>query len=183
MYLYNFLEPQYPTSATAGDTDRARKVYATALWHVVKTWEVMQEFGLEDHQQQLFPSVARRRAAGSATRSSTPRRTCSSWRRNNTGINDNGRHMFTYFSMAWYQVWRSSSTTATTRTERTATDSARWTGATRTASSRTCARQMARAEQRAARGVAGQGHADHGQHAGAQRALERGLEARGPPPT
>jgi hypothetical protein len=34
------------------------KVYSTQLWQLVKTWEMMQEFGLEGRRRDLFgPSV------------------------------------------------------------------------------------------------------------------------------
>ncbi|HSP78004.1 MAG TPA: hypothetical protein VLQ93_05720, partial [Myxococcaceae bacterium] len=101
--VYKFLSPRYPDATTSKDEEYSKKVYSTGLWHMVKTWEVMQEFGLEDHLRKLFPSS--RDARG--------------WMLNNSfdtspnlmklprelpGINDNSKVQFPYFSMAWYQL-------------------------------------------------------------------------------
>ncbi|WP_257457251.1 hypothetical protein [Archangium lipolyticum] len=100
---YEFLQPRYQNETTGKDINYSRKIYSTALWQLVKMWEIMQEFGLEDRQRQLFPTS--REARGWMTNNtfdSSPN--LLKLPRNNTGINDNGPAMFTYFSMAWYQL-------------------------------------------------------------------------------
>ncbi|HYO54597.1 hypothetical protein [Archangium sp.] len=103
--LYEFLLPRYQnaTPSLELDTEYSRKIYSTALWHVVKTWEVMQEFGLEGQVRQLFPTSRETRGwMGNSTFDASPN--LLKIPRNNTGINDNSPLMFTYFSMGWYHL-------------------------------------------------------------------------------
>jgi hypothetical protein len=101
--LYEFTVPRYPDANTSRSVEHSHKLYSTALWHMVKMWEVMQEFGLEDHLRRLYPTSRDTRG----------------WMLNNSfdtspnmlklpralpGINDNSPVMFPYFSMAWYQL-------------------------------------------------------------------------------
>jgi hypothetical protein len=105
LYLYEFLLPRYQDRVTsaASDIQYSRKMYSTALWHLVKTWEIMQEFGLESHQRDLFPTSRDTRGwMRNNSFDSSPNML--KLPRNNTGINDNSPMMFSYFSMAWYQV-------------------------------------------------------------------------------
>ncbi|WP_395843562.1 hypothetical protein [Archangium violaceum] len=102
-YLYEFISPRYPNATTGLDINYSRKVYATGLWHLVKTWEIMQEFGLEGYQRQLFPTS--RDARGWMKNNSfdtSPHML--KLPKNNTGINDNNALMFNYFSTVWYQL-------------------------------------------------------------------------------
>ncbi|QRO01469.1 hypothetical protein JRI60_21830 [Archangium violaceum] len=100
---YEFLQPRYQNATTGLDINYSRKIYSTALWQLVKTWEVMQEFGLEGQQRQLFPTSRETRGwMSNTTFESSPN--LLKLPRNNTGINDNSPAMFTYFSMAWYQL-------------------------------------------------------------------------------
>ncbi len=100
---YEFLQPRYQTPTTASDVIYSRKIYSTALWQMVKTWELMQEFGLEEKQRQLFPTSRDTRGwMANTSFDSSPN--LLKLPRNNTGINDNSPAMFTYFSMAWYQL-------------------------------------------------------------------------------
>ncbi|WP_146210134.1 hypothetical protein [Vitiosangium sp. GDMCC 1.1324] len=102
-YIYEFLSPRYPNATTGLDINYSRKVYSTALWHLVKTWELMQEFGLEGQQRQLFPSSRETRSwMRNNSFDSSPN--LLKLPKNNSGINDNSPLMFTYFSMAWYQA-------------------------------------------------------------------------------
>jgi len=102
-YLYDFTLPRNPNATTSLDIEYSRKLYATSLWHVVKTWELMQEFGLEGQQRLLFPSSRDSRGwmANSAFDASPH---ILKLPRNNTGIGDNSALMYPYFSMAWYHV-------------------------------------------------------------------------------
>lgn len=102
-YLYEFVTPRAPNATTSLDVMYSRKLYSTALWHMVKTWELMQEFGLESHQQQLYPTSRDTRGwMRNASFDTSPNML--KLPRNNTGIADNTPAMFTYFSMAWYQL-------------------------------------------------------------------------------
>ncbi|PTL75116.1 hypothetical protein [Vitiosangium sp. GDMCC 1.1324] len=104
-YLYEFLLPRYQDTRKnlVPDTQYSRKVYSTALWHMVKTWELMQEFGLEGQQRQLFPT-SRETRGWMRNNSFDTSPNLLKLPRNNTGINNNSPLMFTYFSMAWYQL-------------------------------------------------------------------------------
>ncbi|QRK05660.1 hypothetical protein JQX13_36750 [Archangium violaceum] len=103
VYVYEFLLPRFPNATTGLDTAYSRKIYSTALWHMVKTWELMQEFGLEGHHRQLFPDSRETRAwMKNYSFDTSPH--LLKLPRNNTGINDNSPLMFTYFSMAWYHL-------------------------------------------------------------------------------
>jgi hypothetical protein len=99
--LYEFLAPRYNSTTT--DPEYSRKIYSTALWHVVKTFELMQEFGLEDKARLLYPSSRDTRAwMGNSTFDASPH--LLKLPKNNTGIHDNSPFMFTYFSMSWYHL-------------------------------------------------------------------------------
>jgi hypothetical protein len=102
-YLYDFIRARYPNATTSLDSEHSRKLYATSLWQVVKTWEVMQEFGLEGQQRKLFPSSRDTRGwMTNSTFDSSPH--VLKLPRNNTGILDNSAVHYPYFSMAWYQL-------------------------------------------------------------------------------
>lgn len=45
-------------SKTVWSVGLTNKVYSTQLWQLVKTWEMMQEFGLEGRGRELFGSIA-----------------------------------------------------------------------------------------------------------------------------
>ena len=101
--LFEFLSPRYPSATNGLSADYSQKVYSTSLWHVVKTWELMQEFGLEDKARLVHPSSRDTRAwmSNSAFDASPNIIKLPS---NNTGIKDNSPFMFTYFSMSWYHL-------------------------------------------------------------------------------
>jgi hypothetical protein len=99
--LYNFETPRALNAPN--DPVYSQKLYSLGLWQLTKMWEMMQEFELEGHVRDMFP--ASRETRGwfdhisfdiSPNALHLPRA--------NTGINNNTRLMFTYFSMAWYQV-------------------------------------------------------------------------------
>lgn len=101
--LFEFLSPKYPSTTNGLTAEYSQKVYSTALWHVVKTWELMQEFGLEDKVRLLYPSSRDTRAwMSNSTFDTSPNML--KLPVNNTGIQDNSPFMFTYFSMGWYQL-------------------------------------------------------------------------------
>ncbi|HEX8433770.1 MAG TPA: hypothetical protein VF697_01650, partial [Archangium sp.] len=102
--LYEFIPVRDPNASTvAQQIEHSRKVYATSLWHVVKMWEVMQEFGLEGHQRQLFPSSRDTRGwMANTTFDSSPN--LLKLPQDKTGILDNSPLTFHYFNMAWYQL-------------------------------------------------------------------------------
>jgi hypothetical protein len=49
---------RFITSKTVWSPELTNKVYSTQLWQLVKTWEMMQEFGLEDRGRDIFGSTA-----------------------------------------------------------------------------------------------------------------------------
>lgn len=49
---------RFVTSKTAWSPELTNKVYSTQLWQLVKTWEMMQEFGLEGRGREIFGSTA-----------------------------------------------------------------------------------------------------------------------------
>ncbi|WP_143195735.1 hypothetical protein [Archangium sp. Cb G35] len=101
--LFEFLSPRFPSATNGLTTEYSQKVYSTALWHVVKTWELMQEFGLEDKVRLLYPSSRDTRAwMTNSTFDASPNML--KLPVNNTGIKDNSPFMFTYFSMGWYHL-------------------------------------------------------------------------------
>ena len=52
-FLKRFIKPKMEWSPALTD-----KVYSTQLWQLVKTWEMMQEFGLEGRGREIFGSLA-----------------------------------------------------------------------------------------------------------------------------
>jgi len=50
------------TGKTSWSPELANKVYSTQLWQLVKAWEMMQEYGLEERGRDLFGSTADARA-------------------------------------------------------------------------------------------------------------------------
>ena len=52
-FLKRFVKPKMEWSPALTD-----KVYSTQLWQLVKTWEMMQEFGLEGRGREIFGSLA-----------------------------------------------------------------------------------------------------------------------------
>ncbi|WNG47601.1 hypothetical protein F0U60_28360 [Archangium minus] len=116
--LYQFLCPRYPNDRCfifpggkekipdekiGHDAEYGQKMYSTALWSMVKMWEIMQEFGLEGHQKQLF-SDSREEWGWMSNYSFDTSPNLLHLHRDQTGINNNSKLMFTYFSAAWYQV-------------------------------------------------------------------------------
>lgn len=117
--LYEFLCPRYPSGQRCNsfsgkkeklpdarigqDTVYGQKMYSTALWAMVKMWEIMQEFGLEGHQKQLF-SESREDWGWMTNYSFDTSPHLLSLHRDRTGINNNSPLMFVYFSAAWYQL-------------------------------------------------------------------------------
>jgi hypothetical protein len=101
--LYEFISPRYPYLVTGSDVEYGRKVYSTALWAMVKMWEIMQEFGLEGHQKKLFASSREDWGwMGNYSFDTSPH--LLGLLRDKTGINNNTPLMFVYFSAAWYQL-------------------------------------------------------------------------------
>ena len=49
---------RYGKAEAAWSPELTNKVYSTQLWQLVKTWEMMQEFGLEGRGRDLFGSTA-----------------------------------------------------------------------------------------------------------------------------
>lgn len=101
--LYEFLKPRYQDVVGERSAEYSQKIYSTALWQMVKTWEVMQEFGLEGHQRSLHPSS--REAIGwmpNVSFDSSPN--LLKIPRDATGINGGRPLLFSYFSLAWYQL-------------------------------------------------------------------------------
>lgn len=56
VFLGRFIKPN-----TVWSSDLTEKVYSTQLWQLVKTWEMMQEFGLEERGRDLFGAQAESR--------------------------------------------------------------------------------------------------------------------------
>ncbi|HYO71541.1 MAG TPA: hypothetical protein VEU33_36220, partial [Archangium sp.] len=101
--LFEFLSPRFPSTTNGLTAEYSQKVYSTALWHVVKTWELMQEFGLEDKARLVHPSSRDTRAwMSNSSFDASPN--LLKLPANNTGIQDNSPFMFTYFSMSWYHL-------------------------------------------------------------------------------
>ncbi|MCY1075728.1 hypothetical protein [Archangium lansingense] len=99
--LYKFESPR--AASQPNDPVYSQKLYSLGLWQLSKMWEMMQEFELEGHAREMFP--ASRETRGwfdhiafdiSPNALHMPRA--------NTGINNNTPLMYTYFSMAWYQL-------------------------------------------------------------------------------
>ncbi|WNG45380.1 hypothetical protein F0U60_15670 [Archangium minus] len=117
--LYEFLCPRYPSAQRCykfpegkeripdeligHDEAYAQKLYSTTLWAMVKTWEIMQEFGLEGHQKQLYKS-SREDWGWMINYSFDTSPNMLQLHRDRTGINNNSPLMFVYFSAAWYQL-------------------------------------------------------------------------------
>ncbi|WNG50538.1 hypothetical protein F0U60_45245 [Archangium minus] len=106
--LYQFLSTRYPTYKENKDPLREtveynQRIYSIGLWSMVKMWEIMQEFGLEGHQKQLFPS-SREEWGWMNNRSFDTSPHLMGLIRDKTGIGNNTPLMFVYFSAAWYQL-------------------------------------------------------------------------------
>ncbi|WNG40129.1 hypothetical protein F0U61_45435 [Archangium violaceum] len=105
--LYQFLSPRYPSVHSKKPYSREvaynQKIYSTALWGMVKMWEIMQEFGLEGHQKQLFPT-SREEWGWMNNYSFDTSPHLLGLTRDKTGIGNNTPLMFVYFSAAWYQL-------------------------------------------------------------------------------
>ncbi len=101
--LNEFMPARDPNATPSQHIEHSRKVYATSLWHVVKMWEVMQEFGLEGQQRLLFPSSRDTRGwMGNSALDSSP--SLLKLPQDKTGILDNSPLTFHYFNMAWYHL-------------------------------------------------------------------------------
>jgi hypothetical protein len=96
-FLRHFVKPN-----TVWSTDLTNKVYSTHLWQLVKTWEMMQEFGLEGRGRDLFgPDAASR-----TWYSSIPGDTAPATVRIPSGPAGVGGSALTneYLSASWYEL-------------------------------------------------------------------------------
>jgi len=87
---------------TAWSPSLTDKVYSTQLWQLVKTWEMMQEFGLEGRGSDFFGPTADSRTWFN----STPAETAPSTTQIPDGVAGVGGSALTneYFSASWYEL-------------------------------------------------------------------------------
>jgi hypothetical protein len=100
-----FLDPltKVQSDQAWNDPNYARRIYSTALWPAVKSWELNQEFGLEGMAQAVFGTPAASRAwLGNAIFTVSPDYV--RMRQPNPGIGSGRSIDFIYFSQMWYQL-------------------------------------------------------------------------------
>jgi hypothetical protein len=96
-FLKRFIKPKMEWSPALTD-----KVYSTQLWQLVKTWEMMQEFGLEKRGREIFGSLADSRTWCNTI----PAETAPSSALIPDGASGVGGSALTneYFMAAWYEL-------------------------------------------------------------------------------
>jgi len=97
----SFLSQRAKTNSP-GSAEKTNKIYSAQLWQLVKTWELMQEFSLEERGQQLFGPAADSRTWWNSVPSDTSPATThipdGPFGVNGSALNNE------YLNAAWYQL-------------------------------------------------------------------------------